>query len=411
MGKNIVVCSDGTWQRGGKTPSSNVWRIFQAVDRHLSSADDNVQQLTYYDDGVGTEKLRWLRIIGGAFGWGLSRNIRQAYAFLCLNYERGDDIYMFGFSRGAFTVRSLAGMVLDIGLLDRDVLLKAGHNREKVLKKLLRAHRSVPDKSRRTGKLSWDKARHTRLLTACKTGGFKAGALRTDVKIRCIGVWDTVDAVGVPFDELKGAIKWVSGRFFRLRAWQFADHKLHKDVDHGYQALALDEERRTFLPEIWETNSGRDRHCDDRIEQVWFAGTHSNVGGGNPKDALALVTLDWMMQKAEACGLRFTPGKLRNTQEEADAHGKIHDSRTGLGAFYRYALRRPYCDKSSDCVGSGLPRVHVSVIRRSVRRTNFYASKVLEPVDDREAPPVKCSVAGSRKGPFEFRQEEKFDSQ
>ncbi len=409
MAKNIVVCSDGTWQRGGKTPNSNVWRIFQAVDRHSSSTDDNPKQLTYYDDGVGTEKLRWLRIIGGAFGWGLSRNIRQAYAFLCLNYEPGDHIYMFGFSRGAFTVRSLAGMVLDIGLLERDVLLKAGHNREKVLKKLLRAHRSVPDKSRRTGKVRWDKARQTRLLTAYEIGGFKAEALRTDVKIRCIGVWDTVDAVGVPFDELKGVIKRVSGRFFRLRAWQFADHKLDKNVDYGYQALALDEERKTFLPDIWETKFGGDRHCDDRIEQVWFAGTHSNVGGGNPKDALALVTLDWMMQKAEACGLRFTLGKLQDAQDDADAHGRIHNSRTGLGAFYRYALRQPYCDRKSDHVGARLPRVHVSVIRRSLRRTNYYASKVLEPVSDRQAQPVKCAVAESPKGPFEFREEEKFD--
>ena len=410
MGKNIVVCSDGTWQRGGKTPSSNVWRIFQAVDRH-SSGTEKPKQLTYYDDGVGAEDLRWLRLIGGAFGWGLSRNIRQAYAFLCLNYEPGDQIFMFGFSRGAFTVRSLAGMVLEIGLLERDVLLKAGHNRDKVLKKLLRAHRSTPEESLRTGKNRWEKAKQTRLDKAYKIGDFDKGALRTDVDIRCIGVWDTVDAVGLPFDELKGLIQWGSGRFFHLRAWQFANHKLDNGVEHGFQALALDEERKTFLPDIWKTNSDGDCFCDDRIEQVWFAGTHSNVGGGNPKDALALVTLDWMMQKAAACGLRFTPGKLDDAQADADAHGKIHDSRTGLGAIYRYALRQPYCERSGDLVVTPLPRVHVSVIRRSLRRTNYYSSQVLVPVEDGEAPPVNCAVVGSPQGPFELREEERYDRQ
>ena len=250
MGKNIVVCSDGTWQRGGKTPSSNVWRIFQAVDRHSNRSEGGPKQLTYYDDGVGAESLRWLRLIGGAFGWGLSRNVRQAYAFLCLNYEPGDHIYLFGFSRGAFTVRSLAGMVLDIGLLERDALLKAGQNREKVLRKLLRAHRSTPEKSRRKGEGRWEKAKHKRLHRACELGGFETEALRNDIKIHCIGVWDTVDAVGVPFDELKGVIQFVSRRLFRLRAWQLSDHKLHENVEHGYQALALDEERKTFLPDI-----------------------------------------------------------------------------------------------------------------------------------------------------------------
>ena len=416
MGKNIVVCSDGTWQRGGKTPSSNVWRIFQAVDRHSNNSGGNAKQLTYYDDGVGTNNLRWLRLVGGAFGWGLSRNIRQAYAFLCLNYEPGDHIYLFGFSRGAFTVRSLAGMVLDIGLLQRAALLKAGNNREKVLKKLLRAHRSTPEKSWRKEEGHWEKARHKRLRKAYELGDFEPEALRNDIKIRCVGVWDTVDAVGVPFDNLKGWIRFVSRHLFSLRAWQFANHELHKSVEHGYQALALDEERKTFRPDIWKTQLGGDCYCDDRIEQVWFAGTHSNVGGGNPKDALALVTLDWMMQKATACGLRFTPGKLEDAQADADAHGKIHDSRAGLGAFYRYELRQPYCKSGGDCVRSRLPRVHVSAIRRTVRRTNFYASRILEPVvsdktsQGSKTPPVKCVVVGSSAGPFALRKEESFDN-
>ncbi len=390
MSKNIVVCCDGTGNRAGKTRGTNVWRLFDAVDRQSSVP----RQLTFYDDGVGTDDLRWPRLLGGAFGWGLSRNIRQAYAFLCLNYEPGDRIFLFGFSRGAFTVRSLAGMVLDVGLLCRQRLLDAGDSREKMLRKLLRAHRS-----------SGAKAKERRLR--------KAGALgkcdQDDLKKVCIhfvGVWDTVDAVGVPFDEMKEPIRFVAEHVFRLRAWQFANSKLGPRVRHAYQALALDDERKTFHPHIWETNeNGQDCHCDNRIEQVWFAGAHSNVGGGYPKDGMALVTLDWMMQKAKAHGLRFAEGTLDAVQQGADAHGRIYDSRTGVKAFYRYALRDPYCDQD----GHRLPRVHVSVLRRMRRRTGLYASRILRPSSKGNGPPIQCRVVGTDKGPFALRTDEIFD--
>ena len=386
MGKNIVVCCDGTGNRGGKTRGTNVWRMFCAVDQH----SDEPLQVTYYDDGVGTDDLHWLRLLGGAFGWGLSRNIRQAYAFLSLNYEPGDQVFLFGFSRGAFTVRSLAGMVLDIGLLTRDALLTAS-SRERTLRKLLRAHRSTGP-----GWKAW------RLKRAHSLGGYRCEPLRKDVDIHFIGVWDTVDAVGVPFDAMKAPIKWGAG-LLGLRAWQFAKKTLHPKVKHAFQALSLDDERKTFLPEIWKTKGDGDCHCNERIEQVWFAGVHSNVGGGYPKDALALVTLDWMMQKAGTCGLRFSEGRLETVQRGADAHGRIYDSRTGLKAFYRYALRNPYCDADY----RRLPRVHVSVIRRIRQRTNLYAPRVLQRASGENGPPVRCQVVGTDKGPFTIRPEDK----
>ena len=398
MSKNIVICCDGTGNRGGKTRGTNVWRMFKAVDRH--SADP--PQLTYYDDGVGTDDLRWIRLMGGAFGWGLSRNIRQAYAFLCLNYEPGDHVFLFGFSRGAFTVRSLAGMVLDVGLLSRDAVLSAGNNRERMLKKLLRAHRSIPNGAAKR----W---RHAR---ARSLGGYGCGQLRKDLRIHFIGVWDTVDAVGVPFDWMKKPIKWVSQLVVRLRAWQFACDRLDERVNHAYQALALDDERKTFQPNLWQTADGNaDCHCDERIEQVWFAGAHSNVGGGYPKDALALVSLDWMMQKAAARGLAFAMDALTDVQRDADAHGRIYDSRTGLQAFYRYAQRRPYCNGEQHDGQCRLPRVHVSVIRRIRRRTNFYASRVLQPTQPDGRPPVKCRVVGTQEGPFALVPDEDVDSE
>ena len=433
MGKNIVVCSDGTGNRGGKAAGTNVWRIFNAVERH----NQHYPQVTYYDDGVGTDDLRWLRLIGGAFGWGLSRNIRQAYTFLSLNYEPGDRIYLFGFSRGAFTVRSLAGMVLDVGLLKRDALLGAGNNRDRMLRKLLRAHRSRrPTKDARLCKRT---ARDCRLFKAKKLGEFCKSDLQLppeekntgddgkSLSIHFIGVWDTVDAVGVPFDGLKAPIECISRLMFRLRAWQFADCELSKHVKHACQALSLDDERKTFLPNIWKTereSSGvaNDCFCDDRIEQVWFAGAHSNVGGGYPKDALAHVTLDWMMQKAASHGLAFAQGELERVQTTADAHGKIYNSRSGLGAIYRYKQRNPYCETTCDPKTTRLPRVHVSVIRRLLRRTDLYASRVLHSIPPPESgesrgkarggsrpPPVRCRVVGTRNGPFALRKDEDFD--
>ena len=114
MAKNIVLCSDGTGQAGGQGFTSNVWRIFKAVDRHHA-----VKQVAFHGDGVGSEQNKYLRAIGGAFGWGLSGDIRKLYASLVRSYEPEDEIFLFGFSRGAFTVRSLAGMIDHIGILDR----------------------------------------------------------------------------------------------------------------------------------------------------------------------------------------------------------------------------------------------------------------------------------------------------
>lgn len=143
---NLVLCSDGTGNSGGKARGTNVWRFFNAVDRHGAAEDDGqpLEQRTLYDDGVGTDTLRLARALGGAFGWGLSRNLRQLYTFLVMNYEKGDQVFLFGFSRGAFTVRSLAGMICRCGLLDREAFLdRPPGERRRALRRILRACRSA----------------------------------------------------------------------------------------------------------------------------------------------------------------------------------------------------------------------------------------------------------------------------
>ena len=384
MPKNIVVCSDGTGNSGGKRRGTNVWRIFNAVDR--SRVD--CKQVTYYDDGVGTHNVRWLRLFGAAFGCGLSRNIREAYEFLALNYEEGDKVFLFGFSRGAFTVRSLAGVICRCGLLERDAVIKASRRtRKHKLKRILRAYRSeIP--------------RCTSEERVRKTLGIDGLRLRS-VDIHFVGVWDTVDAVGVPFDELKEWVDLMWRRLFNRRLWGFHDLKPHPRIRRAYQALALDDERKTFHPLVWEVsktepedpagsmNSNKnDTSCvegDDGkpggkqiVEQVWFAGVHSNVGGGYPKDSLSLVPLLWMMRRADECGLRFLQRKCDEYREDADPHGRLYDSRNGWGIFYRYARRNPYAHNPEDAL-EARPAVHKSVLERIARATDYYAPKVLRP--------------------------------
>ncbi len=359
MPKNIVICSDGTGNSGGKKRGTNVWRIYNAVNRYRT----DVPQITFYDDGVGTDTLRWARSLGGAFGWGLSRNVRQLYAFLVMNYEPDDKIFLFGFSRGAFTVRSLAGMIIRCGLLKREHYLQASlGKRNRMLKQILRAYRS---ESKEAGE------RMQNLL-----------ALQP-IEIEFIGVWDTVDAVGLPFDELRG-LDWGWRKLFGVRLWGFHDRRLSRKVKYGYQALAIDDERRTFHPNVWKPREG--------IEQVWFAGVHSNVGGGYPKDAMSFVPLDWMMGNAEAHGLGFIEGRRDEFGWDTDVHGRLYDSRGGLGAFYRYAARN---------LGTQ-PAIHASVFERIARGTDNYAPKViterLEGNNDLDQP--NYTVAWTDKGPY-----------
>ena len=373
MAKNIVVCMDGTGNYGAKWRGTNVWRIYNAVDRH----GEDPEQIAYYDDGVGTENLRLLRAIGGAFGWGLSRKILDAYTFLVMNYKDGDRIFLFGFSRGAFAVRSLAGMICRCGLLERNGFLKSPRRiRQRTLKRVLAAYRSEKQISRDKREDETETANIRRCL------GIGDLPLRR-VPINFLGVWDTVDAVGGTFGTLS-LVDWSSRKLFGKRWWGFHDLNPHSDIHRAYQALALDDERRTFHPKVWNRRNNDlapmsvSPDCEASnevtgqvVEQVWFAGSHSNVGGGYPKDALSLVPLLWMMCRARDCGLRFLERLWREFREEADEHGRLYDSRTGFRWVYRYGRRELHCQPE-------LPAIHETVFRRIERGTGFYAPKLVD---------------------------------
>lgn len=370
MPKNIVICADGTGNTTVKGRGTNVFKLFEAVDgngHRFPPGPD--QQVTIYHDGVGTENLKWLRLLSGAFGWGLSRNVKQLYAELARVYSPGDRIFLFGFSRGAFTVRTLTGLITTCGILDVNAYGTNSSFTNNIRTAYSEYRRKYQTKLSTAifGKRTVDPA----VLRARFSVDIPGFADESRPVIQFIGVWDTVDAVGLP---LRGA-DIINNVFWRFK---FPDTTLSRYVGYAAHALALDEARHSFVPVLWDERDERPRTA--RIAQVWFAGVHSNVGGGYPRQGMSLVALDWMMTKAEQHGLRFLPMARDLYRNAADVNDKRYDSRTGLGVFYRWKPR----DVQQLCQQWGItPQVHRTVFERIARNTEGYAPGTL---------PVACEV-------------------
>jgi hypothetical protein len=349
MGKNLILLSDGTGNSAAKLHKTNVWRVYRALDL---SKDD---QLAEYDDGVGTSSLRPLALIGGAFGVGLARNVRHLYAFLSRNYRDlpGDEkekVFAFGFSRGAYTIRMLIGLVRNQGLVDPE-LPEQPFQRE-----ILRR---------------WDAFRSERFRRLRRTPGDpkRLDVVKTEGHVPefvFVGLWDTVSAYGLPIDELQHAID------LYIYPFSFSDRRVCDIVNCAYHALSLDDERRTFHPVLWDESDAGDRA---RIQQVWFPGVHANIGGGYPKDGLAYVSLEWMVRKAKSLGLRFIDADFNEIVQQVDAHDDLYNSRAGLAGYYRYSPR-PVTTLSHDTLNDVTierPKVHESAFARIHRGQVAYA--------------------------------------
>ncbi len=357
MAKNIVVCSDGTGNTANKNRGTNVFKIYEAVDLHSHIGnEDRKPQVAIYDDGVGTQSFKPLKIIGGAFGWGLKDNVKQLYRELARVYEPrddskgrpGDDIYVFGFSRGAFTVRTLVGLISYCGLPKygaydnekelQDLVDKAYSSYRKRFKSLLGSLFHWPDP-------------------------IDESKFHPDIPIKFMGVWDTVAAVGTPFAGLTWFWNTCIHRF------TFQDNELYSKVEKACHALALDDQRTTFHPNLWNESDEK----TDRIEQVWFSGMHSNVGGGYPKQGMSLVSLHWMMNKAHDQGLHFIKQDRALYRERRNVHDKLYNSRAGLAVYYRYQPREfdKICEKLK--VKLNGYKVHISVLNRIAQGEDGYA--------------------------------------
>jgi uncharacterized protein (DUF2235 family) len=266
--KRLVICCDGTWNRPDTRTVTNIEKIARTVQLEPARAH-GVQQMVLYLPGVGTAGYQTDKILGGAFGLGLFHHVVNAYRFLSINYQDGDEIYIFGFSRGAYTARSLAGMVGKVGLLTREAMIRG------LLHEAGLRYRHPPDEP---WPQEWDSSEE-----------FRARHCHPDVPIRFLGVFDTVGALGVP-----GALS---------RRHQFHNVRLGAGVQRARQALAIDEPRMKFEPCLWELTD--DPGHPDRVKQVWFEGAHSDVGGGYDEAGLSDTTLLWMVTEAQAQGLVF----------------------------------------------------------------------------------------------------------
>ncbi|GAB3867631.1 DUF2235 domain-containing protein [Nocardioides maradonensis] len=270
--KRLVVCCDGTWNKPDSENVTNVEKIARTVQSD-PDATAGVHQLVYYVSGVGTNSYEADRLLGGAFGFGLFHNVIACYRFLAQNYAPGDEIFIVGFSRGAYTARSVAGMLGRVGLLTKVALVE-----ERLPEAVhLYQHTRMP-----AGVLgeSVDEFKHDH----CNV-----------VPVTFLGVFDTVGALGVPG--------------FEHDVPRFHDVQLSRQVLCARQALAIDETRMKFEPTFWEAAADAPTE-DSRIKQVWFEGAHSDVGGGYAETGLSDTALLWMAREAHAAGLVFDPDLL-----------------------------------------------------------------------------------------------------
>ncbi|RKR03384.1 putative alpha/beta hydrolase family protein DUF2235 [Kushneria sinocarnis] len=278
--RNIVICCDGTDHQFGRC-NTNVIHLLQALERHSHG------QKFFYTPGVGTFAARFFglnvgttlgRLLGSAFGYGIRQSLEQAYRYLMNEYEEGDRVFIFGFSRGAFIARSLASMLDACGLL-------YPHHENMIS--------TVSDYYLNNASLAQlDDFRRT-FTRPCPP--------------HFVGVWDTIGALGV-----------------LLSMRRFHTAKLAPGVANAFHAVAIDERRGPFVPALWDEHDiGDDQH----VEQVWFAGVHGDIGGSYRERGLADIALHWMLEKARERGLELTDNALE--QLTPDPLGTLHHGRTG----------------------------------------------------------------------------------
>ncbi|MCB1832026.1 MAG: DUF2235 domain-containing protein, partial [Geminicoccaceae bacterium] len=358
---NICVFCDGTWQtdedeENGVLTVSNVAKMRNSL-AHEDTAGE--AQKRYYHPGVGTGGGRLSRLIGGGFGVGLQDNVKSAYKWLSVTYEPGDRIHLFGFSRGAYTVRSLGGMISACGLLDLRGMGDDDAGAWPRVDAVFETYRRRPV----------DAA----ILADCRF--HNCDASRNPAKttpIHFLGVWDTVGALGIP--NHLGFLNLLDDP----GSYAFHDTELSDIVRHARHAMAIDEERESFTPTLW---TGHGPGTD--IRQVWFAGAHGDTGGGYPlgESGLSDVALLWMIEEAQACGLSFNENKLR--QIRADPLGPRHNPVTGV---FKAMPTRP---RSIPAVHDPQNRskFHTSVLERRnntpISDQDYFHSYSLEPNDKR----------------------------
>lgn len=319
--KRIAIFADGTWNSPEQDHDSNVLRMAQALMPVAGTSAKPVEQISFYDWGVGSDRQK---LMGGLTGAGIDKNIMDCYRFIVHNYEPGDQLFFFGFSRGAYTVRSLGGFIRNCGVLKRE---NARRISEAFLLYRKRSKSSGPTETEATDYRS----RH---------------AVADITPIEFVGVWDTVGALGIPVPF------WGT---LGKREFLFHDTAPSRIVQHARHAVSIDENREDFDATLWSEKPGLD------LLQMWFPGVHSDVGGGYEDRGLSDCALDWILGEAEKFGLKFETHLKKFIRP--DPLAPQHNERKGM-----YLAR-------NEIVRSILGPVHVSAKKRWLADQDGYQKK------------------------------------
>jgi len=340
MGKNIVIFSDGTGQKGGIGSNTNVYKLFNMIE------DRTGKQIAYYDPGIGTD---WGKITSLIAGRGFSKNIIDCYRFIFENFEADDNIYLFGFSRGAATVRSLSAFIHLFGILPQ--------SRSDLIEQAFSIYRTK-DKVARKKKADIFLQKHHTMWC----------------KIKFLGVWDTVAALGLP-------IKWISVIIDKIFPHKFHSFDLSESVDFARQALSIDDERKAFHPVIW--NPLQNDQQTKRMKQVWFCGVHTDVGGGYEEEDLSNISLKWMIQEATAKGLIIyikSEAYIKLMESKPDINGIMHDEQKSFPGKLFKRVKRDWNKTTHN-----EPCIHESVLQRTKNSNNsdtpIYSPLIIKYID------------------------------
>ncbi|KAK3296489.1 uncharacterized protein B0H64DRAFT_461760 [Chaetomium fimeti] len=385
--KRLVLCCDGTWMDslGIKgEPPSNVTRISRVFRRTCS---DGTHQVINYFPGVGTANPID-RFMGGAFGMGLDQDIREVYNFICANYVDGDDIILIGFSRGAFTARSVADLIASIGLLtpegldhfpaifdDYENMANTGRDGDYYVVPRLPEY----DGSHGQAKIDWEAARMRKYKRGLRELKYTRDTYHdgvTEIKIKALAVWDTVGTLGIPPAPVIG----VRGS---ADQWTFTNTQISNMVENAFQALALDEPRYAFRPSLWERLPG----SATNLKQVWFPGNHGNVGGGWHDQQISDITLAWMCDQLSTLGLEFNYTRLTTLFHETLRFSAAHP--------FPYA---PGGSGNGRSLLPSIPKLPVDSLKRSLSKLLRGSSSKRNPTTS--AKPPTTTTTSTTNGPL-----------
>ncbi len=329
--KRIAIFCDGTWNRSDAPEPTNVVKLSLAVD-HTARKDDRPQQVIYMP-GVGSGRgstgfARWSdKVLGGALGWGMTENIEEAYRHLAFSYEPGDDIFVFGFSRGAFTARSLAGLIRSCGIPSRE-------NVRRIPDAIARYRSRQPDTMPNDPEsFIWRLEFSPQRATSPEEVSWrrKQGSASELLEIAYLGIWDTVGSMGIP-----GYLPFAPSLNRRHR---FHDAALSRMVKSARHAVAIDERRRNFLPTLWDNlDRLNGANTDLPYRQQWLPGDHGSVGGGGDITALSDIALRWIAEGAELAGLGLDPVTLAAIEKNGDPMGALHNRRIARSGVFNSVM-------------------------------------------------------------------------